>query len=169
MSTLGSPPTRPSITSRSGLPEDPLTCQWANRPSWGPTRLPEDLPEDSPDDLIQNDHKNWRARQDISGFRPKQIDGYDKSCNIDLGLQVITDQESGNRPHPLTNIRRARRPLYNQTIFKQSTPTTGSRVLLSGGPKQYKLVVSSVFRVLVRNLRVLNLRFNLAEQLNHMN
>jgi hypothetical protein len=32
-------------------------------------------------------------------------------CNIDLGLLVVTDQESGNRPHPLANIRRARRPL----------------------------------------------------------
>jgi hypothetical protein len=32
-------------------------------------------------------------------------------CNVDLGLLVVTDQESGNRPHPLANIRRARRPL----------------------------------------------------------
>jgi hypothetical protein len=32
-------------------------------------------------------------------------------CNVDLGLLVITDQESGNRPHPLANIRRTRRPL----------------------------------------------------------
>jgi hypothetical protein len=34
-------------------------------------------------------------------------------CNIDLGLLVVTDQESGNRPHPLANIRRMRRPLYS--------------------------------------------------------
>jgi 5-methylcytosine-specific restriction endonuclease McrA len=34
-----------------------------NRPSWQPTRPPEDLLEDSPDDLIQNDIKTWRARQ----------------------------------------------------------------------------------------------------------
>jgi hypothetical protein len=46
-----------------------------NRPSWRPTRPPEDLPEDSPDDLIQNDLKTWRTRQDLSGFRPKHIDG----------------------------------------------------------------------------------------------
>jgi hypothetical protein len=32
-------------------------------------------------------------------------------CNLDLGLLVITDQESGNRPRPLANIRRTRRPL----------------------------------------------------------
>jgi hypothetical protein len=58
--------------------------------------------------------------------------------------------------------------MYNHAILKQSTPTTGRRVLLSGGPNQYKLVVFSVFRVLVRNLRVLSLRFHLTEQLNHM-
>jgi hypothetical protein len=29
-------------------------------------------------------------------------------CNVDLGLLVVTDQESGNRPHPLANIRRSR-------------------------------------------------------------
>jgi hypothetical protein len=45
-----------------------------NRPGWRPTRPPEDLPEDSPDDLIQHDLKTWRARQDLCGFRPKQID-----------------------------------------------------------------------------------------------
>jgi hypothetical protein len=30
-------------------------------------------------------------------------------CNVDLGLLVATDQESGNQPHPLANIRRTRR------------------------------------------------------------
>jgi hypothetical protein len=45
-----------------------------NRPSWQPTRPPENLPEDSPNDLIQNDLKTWRIRQDLGGFRPKQID-----------------------------------------------------------------------------------------------
>jgi hypothetical protein len=57
--------------------------------------------------------------------------------------------------------------LYQDAILEQSTPTTRHRVLLSRGPNQYKLVVFSVFRVLVRNLRVLSLRFHLAEQLNH--
>jgi hypothetical protein len=32
-------------------------------------------------------------------------------CNIDLGVLVVTDQESGNRPRLLANIRRTRRPL----------------------------------------------------------
>jgi hypothetical protein len=31
--------------------------------------------------------------------------------NVDLGLLVVIDQESGNRPHPLANVRRMRRPL----------------------------------------------------------
>jgi hypothetical protein len=89
-------------------------------------------------------------------------------CNqLDLGLLVATDQDSGNRPHPLANIRGVRRPLYQYAILKQSTPTTGRRVLLFRGPNQYKLAVLSVFCVLVRNLRVLSLRFHLAEQLNH--
>jgi hypothetical protein len=43
--------------------------------------------------LIQNDLKTWRTRQDIGEFRPKQIDGYGKSCNLDLGLLVAIDQE----------------------------------------------------------------------------
>jgi hypothetical protein len=138
-----------------------------NRPSWWPTRPPENISEDSPDDLIQNDHKTWCARQDTGEFRPKQIDRYGNCCNLDLGLPVVTNQESGNRPRPLANIRRAWQPLYNHAIPKQSTPTTGRRVLLSRGPNQYKLALFSVFRVLVCSLRVLSLRFPLAEQLNH--
>jgi hypothetical protein len=34
-------------------------------------------------------------------------------CNVDLGLLVVTHQESRNQPHPLANIRRTRRPLYS--------------------------------------------------------
>jgi hypothetical protein len=41
-----------------------------NRPSWQPTRPAEDLPEDSLDDLIR-----YETRQDLGGFRLKQIDG----------------------------------------------------------------------------------------------
>jgi hypothetical protein len=93
--------------------------------------------------------------------------GYGKMCNVDLGVLVVTDRESGNRPHPLANIRRTRRPHVTYPILKQSTPTTGRRVLLSGGPNQYKLAVFSVFHVLVCDLRVLRLRFLPAEQLNH--
>jgi hypothetical protein len=55
----------------------------------------------------------------------------------------------------------------DHAIPKQSTPTTGRRVLLSGGPNQYQLAVFSVFHVLVCDLRVLSLRFHLSEQLNH--
>jgi hypothetical protein len=62
-----------------------------NRPSWRPTRPPEDLQEDSLDDLIQNDLKTWRTRQDLSGFRQSKSTGYGKMCNVDL-----VDQESGN-------------------------------------------------------------------------
>jgi hypothetical protein len=36
--------------------------------------------------------------------------------NVDLGLLVVTDQESGNRHHPLANIRRTRRPPCNIVI-----------------------------------------------------
>jgi hypothetical protein len=47
-------------------------------------------------------------------------------CNVDLGLLVVTDQESGNRSRPLDNIRRTRRPpLYNPinlAIPKQYKP-----------------------------------------------
>jgi hypothetical protein len=87
-------------------------------------------------------------------------------CNVDLGLLVVSDQESGNQPHPLANIRQTRRPLVTYAILKQSTPTTRHRVLLYGGPNQYKLVVFFVFHVLMCHLRVLSLRL-LAEQLNH--
>jgi hypothetical protein len=45
-----------------------------NRPSWQPTRPPEDLLEDSLDDLSHHDLKTRRTRQDLSGFRPKQIE-----------------------------------------------------------------------------------------------
>jgi hypothetical protein len=92
---------------------------------------------------------------------------FDLSIALDLGLLVLTDQESGNRPHPLANIRRTRRPLVTVHNPKQSTLTTGRRVLLSGGLNQYKLAVFSVFCVLMRNLRVLSLRFPLTKQLNH--
>jgi hypothetical protein len=74
-------------------------------------------------------------------------------CNVDLGLLVVTNQESRNRPHPLANIRWVRRSLVRHyAILKQSTRTTGRRVLLSGGPNQYKLAVFSEFCVLVCDL-----------------
>jgi hypothetical protein len=57
--------------------------------------------------------------------------------------------------------------LYINKVLKQSTPTTRRRVLLSGGPNQYKLAVFFVFRILVCDLRVLSLRLLRVEQLNH--
>jgi hypothetical protein len=48
--------------------------------------------------------------------------GYGKMCNVDIGLMVVTYQASGNRPHPLTNIRRTRRPLV-QSLHPQAIQT----------------------------------------------
>jgi hypothetical protein len=42
-----------------------------NRPSWRPTRAPEDLLDDYPDDLVHHDLKTWRTRQDLGRLRPK--------------------------------------------------------------------------------------------------
>jgi hypothetical protein len=63
MGTLGSPPTRLTAvpTSGSGLPKTCRPVSGPNRPSWRPTRPPEDLLEDSPDDLIYHDLKTWRT------------------------------------------------------------------------------------------------------------
>jgi hypothetical protein len=64
-----------------------------NRPSWRPTRPPEDLPEDSPNDLVHHDLKTWRTRQDKTSvdFAQSRSTGYGKMCNVDLGLLVVTD------------------------------------------------------------------------------
>jgi hypothetical protein len=44
-------------------------------------------------------------------YDQSRLTGYGKMYNIDLGLLVVTDQESGNQPHLLANIRRMRRSL----------------------------------------------------------
>jgi hypothetical protein len=103
---------QPSPTSGSSLLEDPPTICGPNRPSWQPTRPPEDLPEDSPDDLVHHDLKTPRTRQDLVDYDQSRSTGYGKMCNVDLCLLVVTDHEPGNRPHPLANIRPTRRPLY---------------------------------------------------------
>jgi hypothetical protein len=169
-----------------GTPGSPLTRLMAVLDKWAqPTRRPADLLVGQTN-LVGGSHNLLKTFQKIPqttsftttlrlgaqdkisvDYDQSRSTGYGKMCNVDLGLLVVTDQKSGNRPHPLANIRQTRRPLYNHTILKQSTPTTGRRVLLSGGPNQYKLVVFSVFRILVRNLRVLSLRLFPAEQLNH--
>jgi hypothetical protein len=171
MGTPGSPPTR-----LSAVPD-----KWVR-----PTRRPADLSA-GPTDLVGDPHDLVKTFQKISqttsfnttsrlGVQDKtsvdydqsRFTGYGKMCNVDLGLLVVTDQESGNRPHPLANIRRTRRSLVP---IMQSSSNLHQQLdlgfLLSGGLNQYKLVVFSVFRVLVCDLRVLSLRFHPAEQLNH--
>jgi hypothetical protein len=94
MGTLGSPPTSlMTVPNKWVRPIRRLTdlSSGPNRPSWRPTRPPKDIPEDSPEDLIPHDRKTWRTRQDIGGFGLSRSTGYGKSCNIDLGLQVVTD------------------------------------------------------------------------------
>jgi hypothetical protein len=82
-----------------------------NRPSWQSTLPPEVLQEDSPNDLVQHNLKTWCTEQDLVDYDQSRSTGYGKMCNIDLGLLVVTDQESGNQPHPLANIKRTRRPI----------------------------------------------------------
>jgi hypothetical protein len=112
MGTPGSPPTRLTV-----VPD-----KWVR-----PTRRPVDLsvgPTDllgDPDDLLKTFQKipqttsfattsKLGAQDKISvDYDQSKSTGYGKMCNVDLGLLVIIDQESGNRPHPLTNIRRMRR------------------------------------------------------------
>jgi hypothetical protein len=89
-------------------------------------------------------------------------------CNIDLGLLVVTDQESRNRPHPLANIRWARRPL----VHSRNPQAIQTEELDVGfySPQariSIKLMVFSVSCVLVCDRRVLSLRFCPTEQLNH--
>jgi hypothetical protein len=170
MGTPGFPPTRLTAVPDKWVRPSRRPADLSVGPTdlvGSPHDLLKDLPEDSPDDLIRHVLKTRCTRQDLADYDQSRSTGYGKMCNVDLGLLVVTDQESGNRPHPLTNIRQARRPLVKYAILKQSTPTTRRRVLFSGGPNQYKLAVFSVFCVLVCDLRVLSLRRLLAEQLNH--
>jgi hypothetical protein len=94
-----------------------------------PTRRPADLLV-GPTDLVRGPHDLLKTFQKIPqttlfittsrlgaqdktsvDFTQSRSMGYGKMCNVDLGLLVVIDQESGNRPHPLANIRRTRRPL----------------------------------------------------------
>jgi hypothetical protein len=137
---------------RHGYPWVPTVKLSAVPDKWvRPTRRPADLSV-GPTDLVGSPHDLLKTFQKIPkmtsfgttsrlGVQDKtSVDydqsrstGYGKMCNIDLGLLVITIQESGNRPHPLDNIRRMRRPLVTYSIPKKSTPTTGRRVLPFGG------------------------------------
>jgi hypothetical protein len=125
MGTPGSPPTRLTV-----VPD-----KWVR-----PTRRPADLsvgPTDlvgDPHNLLKTFHKipqttsfattsRLDAQDKISvDYDQSRSTGYGKMCNVDLGLLVVTDQESGNRPHPLANIRRTRRsPLYHHHLDQPSS------------------------------------------------
>jgi hypothetical protein len=112
MDTHGSPPTR--------LTAVPDKWVWPTRrradPSMGPTDL-----VGGPHDLQNTFQKIPQMTSSITtsrlGVQDKTSVDYDQSrsmghgkmCNVDIGLLVVTDQESGNRPHLLANIRRTRR------------------------------------------------------------
>jgi hypothetical protein len=91
----------------------------------GPTDLvgiPHDLPKTF-QKIPQTTSFGTTSRLDVQDKTSVDYDqsrsmGYGKMCNVDLGLLVVTDQESGNRPHPLANIRRRGDPLYTYTILK---------------------------------------------------
>jgi hypothetical protein len=118
MGTLGSPPTR-----LMAVPD-----KWVR-----PTRRPAD-PSVGPTDLFGGPHDLQKTFQKIPqttssiktlrlgvqdktsvDYNQSKSTGYGKMCNVDLSLLVVTDQESGNRSHPLANIRRARRPFVQHT------------------------------------------------------
>jgi hypothetical protein len=124
MSTPGSPPTR--LTAIPDIWVRP-TRRLADL-SVGPTDL-----VGGPHDLLKTFQKipqmtsfGTTSRLGVQDKTPVDYDqsrstGYVKMSNVDSGLLVVTDQESGNRPHPLANIRRMRRLLvhirYPQAIY----------------------------------------------------
>jgi hypothetical protein len=145
MGTPGSPPTRLTAVPDKWVRPTRRPADLSVGPTdlvGSPHDLLKDLPEDSPDDLILHNLKTRRTRQDLANYDQSRSMGYGKMCNVDLGLLVVTDQESGNRPHPLANIRWARQPLVKYVILKQSTPTTGRRVLLFGSPNSINSLCS---------------------------
>jgi hypothetical protein len=113
LGTPRSPPTR--LTAAPGKWVWP-TRRLANI-SVGPTNL-----VGSPHDLLKTFQKIPQTTSSTTtsrlgvqdktsvDFAQSRSTRYGKMCNTDLGLLVITNQESGNRPHPLANIRRTRRP-----------------------------------------------------------
>jgi hypothetical protein len=124
MGTPGSPPTR--LTAIPDIWVRP-TRRLADL-SVGPTDL-----VGGPHDLLKTFQKipqmtsfGTTSRLGVQDKTPVDYDqsrstGYVKMSNVDSGLLVVTDQESGNRPHPLANIRRMRRLLvhirYPQAIY----------------------------------------------------
>jgi hypothetical protein len=111
MGNPGSPPTR-----LTAVPD-----KWVRS-----TRRPADLSV-GPTDLVGSPHDLLKTLQKIPqttsfsttlrlgvqdrtlvDFDQSRSTGYGKLCNVDLGLLVVTDQESGNQPRLLANIRRTR-------------------------------------------------------------
>jgi ribonuclease HI len=41
--------------------------------------------------LIRYDLKTWHTEQDLVDYNQSRSTGYDKMCNVDLGLLVVTD------------------------------------------------------------------------------
>jgi hypothetical protein len=104
--TPGSPPTR--LTA--------VLDKWAR-----PTRRPVNLLV-GPTDLVGGSHNLLKTFQKIPqttsfattsrlgahdkisvDYDQSRSTGYAKMCNVDLGLLVVTVQESENRPHPLAD------------------------------------------------------------------
>jgi hypothetical protein len=116
-----------------GTPRSPPTRVMAIPDKWiRPNRRPADLSVGltnivgGPHDLLQTLQKILQTTlfKTTSGLgvQDKTLVDFDQSrsmdngnhCNqLDLGLLIVTDQESGNRPHPLAKIRQVRRPLYH--------------------------------------------------------
>jgi hypothetical protein len=90
-------------------------------------------------------------------------------CNVDLGLLVVTDQESGNRPHPLANIRGD--PLCTiQPISQSSTTQTEELDIGSYSPKartSINSLCSLCSAYSCATFVFLALDFTPTEQLNH--
>jgi hypothetical protein len=166
-----------------GTPGFPPTWFTAVPNKWvRPTRRPADLIVD-PTDLICGPHDLRRPSRRFPRW-PYLICSGNLACKTrqDIGYAAIQSEDheiilfslvrfpccnrprlGAHRPCLSANIRQTRPNPWGQVIQSCNPPKaiqsrTGRRVLLSGGLNQYKLVVSIVFHVLLRNLRVLSLR-----------
>jgi hypothetical protein len=78
MVTPGSPPTRLMAVHDKWVRPTRRPADLSVGPTdlvGGPHDLLKTFQKIPPDDMIQHDLKPWRTRQDLSGFRLKQIDG----------------------------------------------------------------------------------------------
>jgi hypothetical protein len=113
MGTPGSLPTRlTAVPDKWVRPtRRPVDLTMGPQPSRWPTRPLEDLPEDSQTTLSRTTSRlGVQGKMTVDSDKQTSVCG--NSCKkLDLGLLVVTDQESGYRPCSLANIRQARRPL----------------------------------------------------------